>query len=536
MFSQAGKLLDSDEIGYGESVGEMGILTGEPRTADIYALRDTALVAFSSKFFLQISNRHAGILQSLSKTVVHRLQQTMLGRPLKKVAAQLALVPLSPEIGPFGERLTEAIQNLGFSALYVDPERFERSIQIPNAAALGLDDPSGIRLQSWFDEQEARFDYVVYLADPGPTHWTKRIAQQTEQVLLIAKSEDDPGLRPVEAQLGVRPGAGRVVQPALALIQPNGPALPLGTSRWLDLRRVDQHYHVRAGSAADMARLARHITGRAVGLVLGGGGARGMAHIGVIRALQELGIPIDRIGGTSIGAAVGGQFAFGQDVEEMIATNKKFNHRSSYDYTLPIVSMMATAQISKRLQDLYGDVQIEDLWIPYFAVSANLTQAQTHVHRRGPLWKAIRASGGPAGLTPPVFEDGDLLVDGGLLDNLPIDLMRDLIGGGKVIAVDVSPPVELADFHDYGPGLSGWKVLFNRLNPFQPRLRVPGIVSILHRAGSINTIFQQSTRLTQKKADVYITPDVEEFDFLGYSKTDELVERGYQAAIRDLSP
>lgn len=534
VFSDDGSLLDSAEIGFGESVGEMGILTGEPRTADIYALRDTALVAFSSQFFLQISNRHPGILQNLSRTIVHRLQQTMQGRPLNQVAAQLALVPLSPETGAFGERLTEAIQNLGFSALYVDPDRFERSVLIPNAAALDLDDPSGIRLQSWFDEQEAHYDYVVYLADPGPTLWTKRIAQQADQVLFVAVSDDDPGLRPVEAQFGARPG-GRAVQPALALIRPDGSAFPSGTGRWLDLRPAGRHYHLRAGNAEDLDRLARHITGRAVGLVLGGGGARGMAHIGVIRALQELGIPVDRIGGTSIGAAVGGQFAFGQDVDEMVATNKKLDHRSSYDYTLPIVSMMATVQITNRLQEQYGDMQIEDLPIPYFAVSANLTKASTYVHQRGLLWKAIRASGGPAGLTPPIFEDGDLLVDGGLLDNLPIDLMRDLIGGGTVIAVDVSPPVELADFQDYGPGLSGWKVLFNRLNPFQPRLRVPGIVSILHRAGSINTIFQQSRKLTQNKADVYIAPDVDAFDFLGYSKTDELVERGYQAAIRDLS-
>ena len=125
VYSPEGELLKSDEIGFGESAGEMGVMTGEPRTADVFAQRDTALAGFSAKFFLEISQRHPGLLQNLSKIVVHRLQQTMQGRPLKKVATQLALVPLSSDLGPFGERLVQEIQKLGFSALYVDRDRFE---------------------------------------------------------------------------------------------------------------------------------------------------------------------------------------------------------------------------------------------------------------------------------------------------------------------------------------------------------------------------------------------------------------------------
>ena len=164
---------------------------------------------------------------------------------------------------------------------------------------------------------------------------------------------------------------------------------PRGTARWLEQRDFDRHYHVRADEPGDLARLARVLTGNAVGLVLGGGGARGFAHIGVLRALRELGVPVDLVGGTSIGAIIGAQIATGLGASEIQEAGRE-QSTSLFDPTLPIVSLSSGRRLGARLLDTFGGLEIEDLPIPFFCVSTNLTEASEVIHRRGALTSAIR--------------------------------------------------------------------------------------------------------------------------------------------------
>jgi predicted acylesterase/phospholipase RssA len=182
--------------------------------------------------------------------------------------------------------------------------------------------------------------------------------------------------------------------------------------------------------------------------VLGGGGARGFAHPGVIRALHEAGVPIDLIGGTSMGAFMAMGYALGLTPDEMVERGLKATEHLM-DLTVPIVSLIAAKRMARRLTTELGDLQIEDLHLPYFAVSANLSRAEVMVHARGSLVKAVQASNSAPALFPPVIMDGDLLMDGALLDNVPVDVMRRFANGGTVIAVDVSPP---GHGRQYGPG------------------------------------------------------------------------------------
>ena len=241
---------------------------------------------------------------------------------------------------------------------------------------------------------------------------------------------------------------------------------------------------MRAGHQGDLDRIVRYVSRREVGLVLSGGGARGFAHAGVVRAIQEAGLPIDVIAGVSMGAVMAAGYAFSEQWEETIPLIKAQLEGVFSDYTLPFVSLARGRRFDRYLQALFGDASIEDLRMPYFCVSSNLTRADTVVHRTGPLWRAIRASGSLPGLVPPVVDDGDLLYDGGLLNNLPVDLMRKEIHTGVLIAVDVVPPVDLGIRATGLESPSGWRIAWSRLNPLTKAIEMPSIVSILQRVGS----------------------------------------------------
>jgi NTE family protein/lysophospholipid hydrolase len=219
-------------------------------------------------------------------------------------------------------------------------------------------------------------------------------------------------------------------------------AHPSGTSRWLDPRAAADvtHHHVRTDREGDVARLARSIGGASLGLALSGGGARGFAQLGVIRALADFGLSVDVVGGASMGAVLGALHAIGHDVPTIVELMKAGHRRARpfRDFTAPVVSLLRGDSLVNPLKMLFGDTQIEDLWIPFFCVSANLSRAELVVHDRGPVWRWLLASASAPGVVPPVVHHGDLLVDGGVLNNLPADILRERCRG-SVIAVDVAP-------------------------------------------------------------------------------------------------
>ncbi len=292
-------------------------------------------------------------------------------------------------------------------------------------------------------------------------------------------------------------------------------------------------FHVRRGQQADLARLARILTGNAVSLVLGGGGARGFAHIGVLRALEELDIPVDMVGGTSMGAPIAGFVAQGSGVGEVNARAGKA-YRNIIDFTLPLVSLIAGERITASIKQQTGSWDIEDYWLPFFCVSTNLTTGQLVVHRRGESWRAIRSSVSIPGVLPPVPVDGALLVDGAVLNNLPVDVMREMNPFGTVIAVDVTPPMGPTARSDYGAGLSGWRVLANKLLPWREASAVPGMASTILQATVAGSELKRQQILEQNLADVYLNINVEGVGMLQFDARDEAAQLGYDGAIEPL--
>jgi len=257
--------------------------------------------------------------------------------------------------------------------------------------------------------------------------------------------------------------------------------------------------------------------------VLGGGGARGFAHIGVIRALHEAGVPIDAIGGTSMGAVVAAQYAMGNDEASLRALNRRtwIDANPLKDKTLPVVALLACRRLDKMTVDTFEEIQIADLWLPYFCITTDLTHAEVVVHDRGLVSRAVRASMSLPGIAIPIRQGNALLVDGGVLNNVPADVMK-RVCGGRVVAVDVTPDKDLAVSSPYPEAASGWSFFFNR------KRELPGILSIIMRTVMLSSAHTRAA--VNRDIDLLIKPPVARFGMFEWASLDDIAQLGYDTA------
>lgn len=518
------------EIGRGESIGEMGFFTGEPRSLAIYARRTSHLVRFMKPVFDRISHDHPRAMLYITELLIKRLRRAAGYVRENFERSNIVVLPLGQGVRAteFTSRLVDSLHVHG-KALYVSAARLDAFIGVPGFAQTSADSPLDLALDAGLDERESGYRYAVYECDPGDSAWTRRCLERADRILLLGDAGASPGVSTVELKLLGAQTDLTAARRTLVLLHPETTDMPSGTRYWLAARTLEGHHHVRWDRDADFARLARFLTGNAIGAVLGGGGARGFAHLGVIRALREAGIPLDLIGGTSMGALIAAQPALGWDDATMLQMNRRSFVETKpvtmRDYTLPIYALVNCTRLNRNLNAPYGDIRIEDLWTGYFCVSSNLTRAEPKVHREGPVWKAIRASLALPGVFEPVVDGTELLVDGGVLNNLPGDVMRSL-GGGWVIAVDVSLDRDLEMREAALP--SPWKVLRNWFNPFGKPIDLPNIVDLMMRTTLLASV--QKTESMKKLVDLYIQPPVGKFGLMQFESFDDIAAAGYQHA------
>jgi NTE family protein/lysophospholipid hydrolase len=520
------------EVGRGEVVGEMALLIDEPRSATIRAMRDSELLRLSKEAFDRFIEKYPFVMKQIARVTLMRLRRSILSPGVDIAVATIAIVPAGrgAPLRDVAESLVRAVAAFG-STLHLTRERFERTFE--EATGRLASSASDGHVAEWLNEQETRYRFVVYESDDGPSEWTRRSVRQADHVLCVGLAGSDPAPGEAESLVQRDHRSGLGPRRDLVLVHPAHAVRPAATQAWLDVRELDAHHHVRAGCEADYERLARFVSGRAIGLVLGGGGARGMAHIGAIRAIQELGIPVDLVGGTSSGAIVAGMFALGFPCDAMQDAFRRFAApRLLLDYTLPFVSLASGRRISSALQRVYEDVSIEDLWVNYFCVSTNLTRANMVVHRRGSLRKSIRASVSLPGILPPVLLDRELLVDGGLMNRLPVDVMRRLCNGGKVLAVSVSTPDGLAPGDGFREDASGWRAFYRWLRSFRAGPDSPNIATILLWSTLVKGAESQES--LERQADVCVQVPNAPVGLFDYSSLDAIVEAGYRASLEQL--
>jgi lysophospholipid hydrolase len=523
------------ELGPGETVGEMALITGESRSADVHAVRDTQLARLSRPAIERLLTRHPmATLLMLARGPVSRVRRMSSGGAHVAPVATIAIVPATPgtPLDAFGERLCEGLSRIG-STLRVTSALIDQQLGREGAAQAFDHQGHGGRLLEWLAEQELEHRFVVYQSDPELTPWTERTTRQADHVVVVADAGADPHPGEVETDWLNRSSAQRVPR-TLALVYRNG-ATPSNTARWLSPRpTLARHVHVRLDERGDFDRVARLLTGRAIGLVLGGGFARGLAHVGVLKAFRELGIPIDLIGGSSMGAMVGAQHLLGWDGDRILREISTAFARSFDDMTIPFVAFKRGGKYSRSVQNFFGDVQIENLWLPFFCTSSNLNRADLKIHTHGSLASALLATTRAPGIFPPVVIDGELHVDGGLINNVPVDVMKTFSNQGIVIGVDVSPPHEIKPVVDYGDDISGWQAIWNRFNPTrEKRSYRPSILLVLMRLIEFGGI---SYRLrAASHADVYISPEVLRFKRNDFHVAPAIAEAGYTASRASLA-
>jgi predicted acylesterase/phospholipase RssA len=395
------------------------------------------------------------------------------------------------------------------------------SVAVASAPDVVGSEPGAVTEQ--LDRLEGEAEVVLLCTGSELDAWTAACVRHADRVLLVADVASSEGLAAAERAEGL-------ARRELVLLHPAGRVELTGTQRWLD-RPVAGRHQVRVGSRADCDRVARALLGRSVGLVLGGGGPRGFAHLGAIRALQEAGMPIDAVAGTSIGALMGAGVAYGWDAAETIdrATAALAIGGRLLRPTLPLVSLTSSRRVERLLRspEFLGERRLEDALVPWFCVSTSLRDARVVVHDRGPAWRGVRSSFALPGILPPVFDDGDLLVDGGVLDNLPVDVMRARLTG-TVLAVDLEPEDERHDHSPFESSVTGWQALRHRLDPRSSAPRTPTALGVLLRAKQVGVRHLQHRVLADHPVELHLRPPMTDLGALDFKGGADLVELAYR--------
>ena len=514
------------EVAPGESVGEAGLLTGHPRSAGVRAIRDSLLVRVDRKGLELMARQNPALVMKLAASVADRMRQNMQPRPSgSRVLKTIALLPLddSPRVTGFCEALVACLAAQG-TIVDLHRETLGKA-GAPTDSLHEMQYPDA-NLKHWLADQESRFDHLVFRCDPSATPWSAFCMRQADLVLRIGDAGSDPALRTWESELEATHERAGGSNQALVLMQPEAATPITGTLAWLEARQIDFHLHVRADRPDDVQRVLRIISGRATGLVLGAGAIRGFAHLGVYQAMQESGVALDWVGGSSIGAIMAAAMSYDWPAAHAIdvAYRAFVKGKPFSDYTLPLVSLLRGRRMRRLLREhLPGN--IEDLPIPFFCVSSNLSTGASNVHQRGPLWLALSASAALPGVMPPAVHKGQLAIDGSVLNSLPVDVMQ-AMPVGRVIAVDLSTRKEY--LLDYKHVPSAWTLLRSRLFGGKRRIRVPSLATLMLKSTEIGTVAR--VRELGARADLLLVPSVYQFNILDVSCFHKVVEAGYAHA------
>ncbi|XP_054634972.1 patatin-like phospholipase domain-containing protein 6 isoform X3 [Dunckerocampus dactyliophorus] len=522
------------EYGRGDLIGVVEALTKQPRATTVHAVRDTELVKLPEGTLNNIKRRYPQVvtrlIHLLGQKILGNLQQgrgpfsgSTLSLPSMTTSADVtnpasnlstvAVLPVCDEvpINAFNLELSHALSAIGPTLLLTSDIIRER------LGASALDSIQEYRLSGWLAQQEDINRIVLYQTDNTMTPWTQRCIRQADCILIVGLGDQEPTLGELEQML--ENTAVRALKQLILLHREDGPG-PSRTVEWLNMRSwCSGHLHLKcprrvfsrrspsklrevyekvfektADRHSDFSRLARVLTGNSIALVLGGGGARGCSHVGVIKAMEEAGIPIDIVGGTSIGSFIGALYA-----EERSAVRTKQRARewskamnsvfkTVLDLTYPITSMFSGSAFNTSIYKVFQDKQAEDLWLPYFNVTTDITASAMRVHQDA-------------------------------------DIARNM-GAKTVIAIDVGSQDE-TDLCNYGDCLSGWWLLWKRINPWAEKVKVPDMAEIQSRLAYVSCVRQ--LEVVKKSAYCeYIRPPIDRFKTMDFGKFDEIYDVGFQ--------
>ncbi len=518
------------EIRPGETLGEIGALSHEPRGASIKALEDCILFKLSCENYFKLCEQYPSLLLQTMSVLATRsrslIEMLTAREPAKK---HIAILPASKHTRI--KELSDALfKNLhGFANVTVLSDYDDT-----------LAHKTLTQLQKHIEELDGNNSKILYILGLHDSPLSKACFENVDALYVVGNGRSKAYLNPVTHKRLHNAELSYKASPELLLVYPDGKKSPVATSKWLKLVNFGMHHHVRLSEEKDLRRILRFITGTAVGLVLGGGGARSWAHIGAIRALQESGIPIDLICGTSGGAIVAGYYALHESAED---SKDELNDLSKITYkaaslahiTWPAVSIFDGGSFTKKQQEIFGHKKIENLWLPFFCVSCNLTKSIPVVHSRGELWKKIRASTAVPGIFPPVVMHGQLHLDGGIVNNLPTDLMKKFSSSiGTSIAVELIHVTQEAKDYNFPPILPLIPTILSKLGWGYKDYKFPSFVDTFLKSLLAGSSVKQNENALA--ADILISPTLSHYDLLRVTSKQqkELIKVGHKATLETL--
>jgi NTE family protein len=522
------------EISRGSTIGEIAFFAGGNRTATVSAIRDGIVVRLTRADFDAISENSSAIWAGITATLADRLAAETRRSSALSNSAQAKHARPRPR----------TIAIVGAASGFVPPDFMSafakaataRSGTLITSSATITDIVSGasasdLEFTEALNALESHYGTIAFIADRELTPWSEKAIRQADEVLLVASPLDEPVGSPVPLgsleifALSIHPPSAR----RLAIVHARR-GIAQGTRHWLTHRQPAMHHHVAIGNTEDMERLWRFLAGEALGFVACGGGAYCSAHIGVYRAFREAGITFDLLGGTSGGAAMAAAFAQDLDPRAIDAgVHRMFiEGRALSRYTLPKYGLLDHTHFDAHLEREYGTVRIEDLWKPYFAVSADLSNYETEVHLRGHLWRAIRASAAIPGLLPPLYtDDGRMLVDGSVISNVPVETMHSLKRGPNIVVSFQAGEGQKFSV-DYSTLPRRRELVWRALNPFTSHAlpAAPSAATVLVRSLMANR--GHFERHLQADDWLLVPPTPAEMGALDWRRHSEIMDAAYQ--------
>lgn len=514
------------EISKGEIVGEMAALIGEKRNATIYALRHSMLLRLKGSDFIDLLQQQHSSITQLIQTITARSKKSFTP---KQTVNSVALVPITKglQLSTFKKQLIKALQPY-VPLKILSKEVFEEE----NKKVFNEKENFDKELSNYETEE----DFLLYWTDGKWNNWTKHCLHRADKILFIADSLQSYKVGAFEKKvLDLLSNVNHAAQ-ELVLVHPSRTKTPTQTHRWLQKRTLQNHYHIAWNEHKDVERLARFLTGNTIGVALSGGGMRAVVQAGILHAMMEGGIPIDIIGGSSGGAFIGANVAYINTIEEFqpLAFKAQKLFKSASQFTPPIVSLFSGKRFTKAVQAFFGKVNIEDLWIDFFCPSLSLVTGKLNMHQTGPLWKAVRASTSVMGIFPPVLDGDDCLVDGGLINACPTNILAQK-RVGKTIVINASTKSGIQTEAKFAPSVSGWNLLFKKLNPFYKKKIVPNIGTCIIQSMYMASNHLQAQVYANSKIDLFIEPPIENVDSdSGSDFGMELYKYGYQYGLSQI--
>lgn len=512
-------------VGRGDIVGELGIIEQAPRSAAATATRDSTLARLSEEAFETLTGRYPKLMLQVFRKILTRVMRPNLSAP---EAGMIAVAVLSPNADVDMVRsISREIESHG-PTLFLDREQVSRFFNRRGVVDADAGTAEQARHDELLHEADVTHRWVVLETDPTLTTWSRRALRSADRVVLVTSPFPDE--REHELIRAFTEAVDTVTDRELWMVQTNQvfinrPTANRAVIATMHPDRILQHHR---GLPSSTARLGRLASGTATGVALSGGGGRSFAQIGALRALAEAGHNLDVVTRTSMGSVVASMFALVADPKNLTEhIEEGFRGTNVIDYTLPLVSLTSGKGLTEAIIATVGPILIEELTLPFCCLSTNLTTAQLVEHRRGSVADALRASVSLPGVFPPVVVNGELLVDGGVMENLPVGpLVRDS-GVGTVLAVDVAPPNGPGSSLAYGSGVSGGQALRHQVS--RNRASYPGIANTVMSSMLRSSARARNDALADDNVDMYLSVNLRGVKLLDFDAISEIAERGYRA-------